>query len=61
MCADYKDVNANTKPRGCSILNTRDSLQILRGKKYNAKLDLTMGYHQCVVAEDCSWILAINC
>ena len=21
MCADYKDVNANTKPRGCSIPN----------------------------------------
>ena len=60
MCADYKDVNANTKPRGCSIPNIRDSLHILRGKKYYAKLDLTMGYHQCEVAEDCRWILAIS-
>jgi hypothetical protein len=60
MCADYKDVNANTKPRGCSIPNIRGSLNTLRGKKYYAKLDLTMGYHQCEVAEDCRWILAIN-
>jgi hypothetical protein len=31
MCADYKDDNANTKPRGCSIPNIRDSLHILIG------------------------------
>jgi len=60
MCADYKDVNLNTIHRGCSIPNIRSSLNMLRGKKYFAKLDLTMGYHQCEVDKDCRWILAIN-
>jgi hypothetical protein len=60
MCADYKDTNLNTMHRGCSIPNIRGSLHILKGKKYYAKLDLTMGYHQCLVEESCRWMLAIN-
>ncbi len=56
MCADYKDTNLNTMHRGCSIPN----IHILKGKKYYAKLDLTMGYHQCLVEESCRWMLAIN-
>jgi hypothetical protein len=47
-------------PRGCSIPNIRSSLNTLKGKEYYAKLDLTMGYHQCGVADDCTWMLAIN-
>ncbi len=60
MCSDFKDTNANTMPRGCSIPNIRSSLNTLKGKEYYAKLDLTMGYHQCGVADDCTWMLAIN-
>jgi hypothetical protein len=60
MCADYKDTNLNTEHRGCSIPNIRSSLHILKGKKYFAKLDLTMGYHQCLVDKSCRWMLAIN-
>jgi hypothetical protein len=60
LCADLKNVNENTEPRGCSIPNIRDSLNVLRGKRYYAKLDMTMGYHQCEVDKDSRWILAIN-
>ena len=60
MCADYKNLNENTVPKGCSIPIIRDAITKLRGNKFYAKLDLTMGFHQCEVEEKCRHLLAVN-
>ena len=59
MCVDLKYVNEITERRSCSIPIIKDSIQLLVGNFFFAKMDLTLGYHQCAVHENSKHLLAI--
>jgi len=59
MCVDYKYLNSITERQSCSIPIIKDSIQLLIGNKYFAKMDLTLGYHQCLVDKNSRHLLGI--
>jgi len=59
MCVDFKYLNSITERQSCSIPIIKDSIQLLIGNKYFAKIDLTLGYHQCLVDKDSRYLLGI--
>merc|ERR1711893_344723 len=52
ICVDYRKLNALTVPDGHALPRLDDCLDQLRGAKVYSTLDMTMGYHQVIVAEE---------
>merc|ERR1711893_445229 len=52
ICVDYRKLNDLTVPDGHALPRLDDSLDQLRGATVYSTLDMTMGYHQVLVAEE---------
>merc|ERR1711893_81089 len=52
ICVDYRKLNDLTMPDGHALPRLDDSLDQLRGAVIYSTLDMTMGYHQVMVAEE---------
>ena len=57
MCVDFKYVNEITERRSCCIPIIKDSIQLLVGNNFFAKMDFKLGYHQCGVHENLNTFL----
>merc|ERR1711893_274924 len=52
ICVDYRKLNELTVPDGHALPRLDDSLDQLKGAIVYSTLDMTMGYHQVLVAEE---------
>merc|ERR1711893_440550 len=52
ICVDYRKLNDLTTPDGHALPRLDDSLDQLKGATVYSTLDMTMGYHQVLVAEE---------
>lgn len=60
LCADYRELNEATEPMRYPTPSREATLQLLRGHKYFATLDLWKGFHQFAVDADTIPLTAVN-